>query len=154
LPTGRSEDSDTRTPDTFFASNWQVALLIDWRLTDVGIATWYVVVGLFRLESHADSLLDVQGFGGVRGRDSTADVLAGVGQGVEGSDGIADHGFEVEGAWGAIEGPEGLGAVCVEGEEVVDLALGDACGDAIEGPDEGEVVEPRLLQACAQVGEG
>ena len=43
-----------------------------------------------------------------------ANGLASARELIEGGEGIADHGFEVEGSRRLIEGPQGLCAVCVK----------------------------------------
>ena len=81
-----------------------------------------VVVGLARIEFGADARL--QCCHASRGRDPRAHDVARGRQVLEGHECIADHGGDIHGASGVIEGPERFGTVGIELVELVQLGVG------------------------------
>jgi len=62
----------------------------------MGVTAGHVVVGLVGVEAGPDSLLEGEDSGGCRRRQPGSDLLASVGKLVEGGQGVADHGHEIE----------------------------------------------------------
>ncbi len=62
----------------------------------MGVAAGDVAVRLAGVESGADSLLELDGRGGDCGGEAGSNPLAGVWERVEGGEGVADHGPEIE----------------------------------------------------------
>jgi hypothetical protein len=89
----------------------------------MGVTAGHVVVGLARVETGPDSLLEFQDSGGCRRRQPGSNLLAGVGKLVERGQGIADHGSEIERAWGLVQGPQGFGTVGIELKELLSVRL-------------------------------
>jgi hypothetical protein len=93
----------------------------------MGVTAGDVVVGLGGVETGADGLLEFQDSGGVCGREAGSKLFAGGGKVVEGGEGVADHGPEIERAWGLVQGPEGFSTVGIEFKELLSLRLREVC---------------------------
>ena len=83
-----------------------------------------------------------------------SDGVAGGGQVFEGRKRIADHGGDVERAYGLIEGPEGLGAIGIVFVELVQLGMGQLPEwdpRSIDGAQEREGVESGGFQSSPEI---
>ncbi|MGH7165258.1 MAG: hypothetical protein ACREIS_07020 [Nitrospiraceae bacterium] len=120
----------------------------------MGVSAWDLVVGFAAIEGRSNDLFELEHPGTNSMREAVSNLLTGARKLVEGGEGIADHGLEVERAGRLIQGPERFRTVGIELEELVGVRLRKVRrwdGDVIESAQKGERIQPRHLQAGAQI---
>jgi hypothetical protein len=120
----------------------------------MGVSAGDVVVRLGGVEAGTDDVFEAADSGDGGGGQAGSDLLAGLGESVERSERVADHGLEVERTCWLVQCPERLGAVRIEIRQLAGMRLWELPRrheGLIESPEKGERVEPRLLETGAKL---
>jgi hypothetical protein len=123
-------------------------------LTILGITTWDHIVGLSRVEVFADGEFQSREAGVGAGRELVTESRAGVGQLLQGSERVAQHGTQVEFPRWLVEPTQGFHIVRIQFEQLTDKALGDLGWSQIhpvQGTKQSEQIQPCGFQSRAKV---
>jgi len=115
----------------------------------MGVPAGDVVVRLGGVKAGADGRLKFADSGDGRGGQPCSNLLAGLGKLVERSEGVADHGLEVERTYGLIQRPERFGTVRIELRQMLGMRLREVRRrdeGFVESTEKRERVQPRPLK--------